>query len=518
MKRVVYVILIAVLFVAPYIFSFFAEREYNGFVKGLTTLLPSDFKVTGKFSRGFFHSTAITEITVPNIAAPLTLTHNINQGPIIFNYIGWYHPSSYIPRHIELALVNTVLATSLGAKDNKDNKDNSDDQNAPQNTIITNVSFSGKSQTIVKIDAQSWKHAQAEIALKGGLVATINTDKQFSNLSGDCNIPVLEYDEFSLTSAQSHFAQVKNVQISFRKASYLAEIMFDFHIEDLAIGEGSSANNKSLDAINNIIISLTTKENKTLLDVSSKITFDKLTHASIVYGPAALSVIYKNMPISFVQDLLSASAALDREKENKLLIKLLTNIPTIQHDLQFKVPLGTFKSSGQFTVGGPKIIGLDMAQLLPTFKASVKLDVSNQLAYSMLANYAEKQLHTKEHDYFMKNATSKEKNPYTLTSDQLHDTVNQWVISILDYLEAQKMLVLQKDHIDVDVEYANQAVTINGKPRTKEELAHVKQLLEVTVPGAPVPVPTVPASVPTAPASVPTAPTPTTAVPESVQK
>jgi len=182
------------------------------------------------------------------------------------------------------------------------------------------------------------------------------------------------------------------------------------------------------------------------------------------------------------------------------MLKLLKASPSVDFNLNFTTTKGGVKFMLTSTIGNKSLTQLDPQSVMSTasFKSSVELD--KNMAYLILAQYLQDEIHNKEKEFFENNKVAA-KNPYTFSDADLQTVVEDFVNNLLDKLLAEKLITENGDKFSTNVEFDKNVLMINGIKIDNDYLTKINTYITFTPNGV--------ASAPAvAPTSAPTNATP----------
>lgn len=477
MKGLIKIILglVVILVIAsPYVAGRMIERDYNKIIARLNVLGKGNVKVVGTFDRGFFSSTAVTNIAVANAPISLHLTHAIKHGPVIFKGI--------MPQGINLG----VITTTFGGEFEKMITDAY--AGKPAYDITSKVSLHGNVNTVINnyplnltlpTGSMSWQ----------GFTALIKTDKELAQISGNISIPSIDYTE-ALTPDLKQSAYFKNIKIDFNDDS-AANSTFNLSIDNAKIISNMSEDMK----LDQFVLGVNRTIINKLMDVTFKMNFSKLFLTNLEYGPLVFSLDIKNIDLKAIQDAqlenIQQPAGM-QQVSGELIPKLLANKISLDLNLSLKTPDGDIAVTSNFVMASAANSG-DSKQVTAGWNGKQNIQVSKKLAYKILVKAAESKIRNLEIMYYMNNPTSKVKNPYTMTPQQLLTVVSDWVTKVIAQLTAQKYVLEQNDTFVTDISIVNGVITVNGIVKAEDDFNKLQSLLEIVPPPAePITVPGTP--------------------------
>lgn len=466
MKKISLILLVLIIVAvgaSPYIAGRIMEKNYYTFINNLNSLSHGQAKFTGKFVRGFFTSTANTMLNINDNPYKLELTHKVQHGPIIFNFNGFANVKSYIPHGPNLG----VITSNFTGEIEKHIKNIYGSNKAYD--IISIVSFAGDIATTITSYPIIAKVGASNINWQGANT-NIETNLNVSTLKYDMAIPLVDYtDELDQNNKQN--LTLSNVDLDIMHVKNLSELL-DFKIKSIKI-----VNNLETYLLgDNIYIKLQQKAESAGEHKDYSAGFTTLSIDGANYGPFAFSITSNNLTDKLLQELLYASMASYRMPQSMLMADMaiiIENKVTFDLILQFTTPEGK--------------INFKMQAVDQTIKQH--LEVGQTLIYRLFALYAEKQIHEREKQYFMNNATSKIPNPYVMPPQILKSTVAKWVKMIIGKLQDEKILIANGDNFIIDAIYSKNELTINAIVKSQTDFDKLHPMLEVMPAVSPPPPP-----------------------------
>ncbi|HSX20200.1 MAG TPA: DUF945 family protein, partial [Gammaproteobacteria bacterium] len=377
MKRILkYLLLIIVVLAAgsPYFAGRIIEKDYNALIDHLNAASQGSAKFVGKYNRGFFSSTATTEVTVQDSYINVQLAHAIKHGPVIFDFQGWTTPKTYMPQRYIFGEIKTKFMGPLEqALENLYGK-------SPAYDITTVITMHGAFNTDINSYPLNTSLGNGKFNWQG-LTANINTTLQLDTIHGTATIPLISYSE--QTAKDNESANVTNLKLDFTHAPAAQNSNFDLSIETASIMNGAQ-NDVSLQKY---VINATRKVTNDVVDMELKTTFDKAAVGDQVYGPFDCDVQMKNLDGKALQAMMQGA---DSAKEyNQHLQELFAKQVTVDGKFTLTTPDGHIAISGHTMLGGPEFNIADA--MTKTLTADEDIQVSKKIVYILLAKYAETQ-------------------------------------------------------------------------------------------------------------------------------
>lgn len=471
--KIVIGLVVVLLVAAPYITGRVIEKDYNEMVQNLNSYIPAEAKatVTGKFNRGIFTSTATTEFHFKNMPQSFQLAHVIHHGPLIFNFIGWLHPSSYIPRGINLGVITTNFTGDV------ENNIQKSYAGKPAYDITTTISFHADVNTV--INSYPITITTGPVSLNWqGMQANIGTDIKLDQINANINLPMVEYTE-SVTPDAKRTAHLEKLQISYQDSSITKVMNVNLSLDSLKVSSGST--NEA--SVQNYVISFDKKVTKDAADIDFKVSLAKFVMDTLQYGPINIDTQLKNVDADALKDYLQEpEAVFEQGGGSAALLKILNKKVAFDYNISGTTPDGSITLKSHSEIGGPNVKALNDKSLSDSYNTTLDMSISKKLAYVILAKYGETQVQNMEALYYMQNPTSKIKNPYTLAPQDLQNTITAWIKKVLDQMVAQKFLVQNGDILTANVVYNAGALTVNGTPKTDADLQQLNSLMVVIQP------------------------------------
>lgn len=506
MKKSIKIVLGIVAIIAlasPYVVGRALEKDFNNFIARVNETGKNDFTMTGKFYRGVFSSTATTELTFKNSYNSVQLAHFIKHGPVIFNFNGWFSPSTYIPRGLKMGQVSTKFTGKI--------QDFIDEIYAkkPAYECITTIAFNGDLNTLFTNYPLTTPIDKGTLNWKGA-TANFNTDKNLEKANLALTMPSFEYTE-TLAPGFTQIANITNIKINFAEVGRGSQTTFKHSLESAKI----STNGKEDASLQGLEVNVDKKITNGKQDLNFDIKFSKLAFSEDVYGPLNFNIKINNWQENALLDYISGQtvqmqlntidqpAALPgqmptppqpilSDASKATLLEALKQKVSIQTDLSFKTPDGDILSKISAEIGDPSITDVSMDQILPTLNIKENFIISKKLVYKSLSYYGENQIKHSEIEYYLKNRTSNITNPYTMTPETLQSTVNDWINKLIAQLTAQNYIVDKEDNFITDITYVNKIITINGTTHTADEIDQLAKLFVVIPAPAAVTTPAIP--------------------------
>jgi len=478
--RILFFLIIVVGIASPFGAGFLIENHYNDMITNLNKAYTGEIVFTGKFQRGFMSSTATTTI-VNSKGVPLeTLQQELRHGPVIFDFKGWLNSSTYMPRGYGLAMIDTQLTGKLGQKLTTIYAEK------PAYNISTMVAFNGDLATTF-INYPLTTQVGVGILKWQGVNGSVNIDKAVTNITGSMLMPSLEYSEQVQPGADTETLQITNFKIDFNKLMSDDSDMLNISLDAFKILNKTS---EEL-GLSNITLMFNKKIINKIEGAELKTTFSKLKIAHHDVGPFLLGVKTNNINsaamLATLQDpttLAAASNKMPPKIPSDQLVAMLITKPMLDADMKITMPEGNIDYTGHIEAGGPNVVKVDAALIIPTIKMSQKIQINSKIVTKLLTHYMEEQVLKNEKMYFINNKTSTITNPWTMTPVQLRSMAEKLTADIINVLKTKQYIIEQNDVISTDVEFANSILTINGVQHTKEDLDQLRIIMEVKPPVA----------------------------------
>lgn len=487
MKKTINAIILLLIVAAaasPYVAGMMLEKNFNRTVAHLNTIYADQYKFTTEYTRGYAKSTAIIHVVEANNPEnKLNLNLNIQHGPVIFEFHGWPNPTTYVPRSYHLAVVTTQL-------DDKVNKIlDGIYAGKPAYAITTLIDFKGNQTTEVKNFPVVVPKDSNEFDW-GGMTATVKSDIDLNFITGELNIAKIAYLQGVDNPQTQKQVAAKNIKITFNYGGVATGEHADMAVENISVLEGISP----VASVDKLSISVSTLKSGDLFKSDILYSADKIMLEKDQYGPLAVQIKFNNFNAKAIQDFAKKQNA-DMSMNASLveMQSILSTSPGVDWDVKFTTPKGKIDFTGSAVVGGKDLKVIDAASVMATADIKLKLNVNQPIVYEFLAQYAEDQLHSKESEFFMQNKDPNIANPYSLSPPDLKNTVEKWIIALLNELKDNKMIIEKDDLISVDAKYLKSQWAINDKLMTDADWKKLQEALIVKVITTPVqPAPDVP--------------------------
>lgn len=484
-------IIVVLLIVSPYFAGKMVENDYNGLIAKLKTQAGNTVKIDGKFERGIFSSTATT--TIVDSSSNTVLVHAIKHGPLIFaNEDGKFR---LYPKIGKIAQVNSSLsaqqekmvATAYG--------------NKQAYRVVTFVSFNGDTETVFTNFPFNMSMSEGTVNWQG-FNGNLTLNKDLTKYNFSIIFPLFDLTENSAVKIETSF---KNIKIEAYKS--------DKDVNDKISISLESANFTSpgehLD-LTSFIVSGSHKTVQKMIDAEISMNFDKLVLTDQEYGPLVFDVNLKNFDASTFNVILTTLAGSSNQTEKMILNqKLQFKIHT-----SFVTPQGKVLFDSEGECGGPGVDAGNLNQLKESTISTGNFQIGEKLLVQVMVLFAEAQINRQERLYYMQHETSQTLNPYTMTDQQKNAIVSIWTRKTLDYLVAQKYLILQDGVYSSKIDVNKGMFTVNGSAKTDADMQKLQEL-KVIVPVERTVVPVAPITpvTPAVPVTTPMATTPSVSAP-----
>ena len=457
----------------PFVTGIVAQKKFNEKIAALNNDLQNlNIKIESSYKRGFFNSLASTDFVFTNQNVKISLEHNITHGPVLLNFKGFADPTSYIPQGYALAKIDSKFIGKAGQKIDQLYKDNTG------YTIITILAFDGKADTMIKNAPLVTAIGHGQVNWQG-LTGDVKVNHDASTINSSMKMPLIEYTETDDGVKQQ--LSISGINFGYAYTRENDNIVLKSSVDNLKIiGAADSDIN-----LNNITFVNSQTILNNLVNLDLDVGFTKLDFDQRTYGPLAFSLQFKNLDASIYRAVMDKNNQAQKQFTPQQTLDLLHKKPTVDLDFKFNTNFGDIIITVKAEIGSPDLKEVNKEEVLKTLNITKHWQVNKKLVYMFLAKYGEDQIHAKEDQYFMQNKSSNIKNPYTMTPEQLQTTVTTWIDNLLQQLAAQNLIVMQDDNVIMDLNFANNVLTINGVQKTPEELNKAKQLLQISVPGAP---------------------------------
>lgn len=489
-------IIVVILIGAPYFAGRILEKDFNGFIAHINEIGKDQVTVVGKYYRGFFSSTATTEITIKNSYTSVQLAHFIKHGPVILNFNGWFSPTSYIPRGFNMGVINTTFTGNIQKfVEMVYGKE-------PGYEITTAISLHGNINTQFNTNPFNKQLGQGQMNWQGSKTF-FDTDRELSKIDGSTSIPIIEYSE-TLAPNLKQAVKINNVKIDFASKGYLQDSL-NVNLDDIKLLNNDTT---ELD-LQTYALVIKRQVTNDILDLEIKKSFKKLVVGNDAYGPLDFTLDFKNVSTKAINLLRQnqEQTVADNAVSDDIMLQFLINKITLAATLKFTTPDGNISGKLDAALGDPKITAVTPEQILPTIVVKQNIQLNKKILYKLLTQFAQNQIKNREVQFYLKNRTSTITNPYTMSPEQRLSVVNAWVTKVVAALTVQKYIVANGDDYVVDIDFSNQKLTVNGLAKAEADVGQLQGLLEV------VPPPAVPAPAPApAPANT-TQPTPALGAP-----
>lgn len=454
-------LLIGVVAASPYVVGTLVEKNYNQMLAQLNKIYDGKVKFTGTYNRGYLDSSAKTEIAVINKPFTVSLSHAIEHGPVIMQ--------GFMPKKLNLAMVNTVVDGAY----NDVLKSLYGDKEAYK--IVTEVTFAGDVLTTITNGALTMPISDGQLTWDGANINLVYT-KDAMKFTGDAVMPRLNYTETDADLTKS--VNIVNIKLSFgNEANSISQFM-NVNVDDVTVMTGQELifTAQKLSFIGN------QKEvnSKTSLDL--KYTFNMLKILADQYGPFNLALKLKNFDAAVLAQMSQeVPVGPNPNISQEQLLKLLADRLTLDIDLKLDTPKGKVDAVADLKVGGKDLTSLDQQMLFNTsdFKADIK--INQAIVYAIMAQYVENRIHAEEVAFVATTTDPTALNPYTLDKITMQAIVQAWVISLLDDLKEQTLILETDTDFTTNIKLEKGIFTINDKPRTMADWEKLKPVFDVTV-------------------------------------
>lgn len=456
----------------PYFTGKMVEKKYEEFIAQLNITNKGQATIIGKFYRGFFSSTATTQISFIDSYQTLQLSHHIKHGPIIIDFAGWTKLNSYIPQGLALAVVNTTL---LGEAQQVI-------ENAyagkPAYDITTKISLKGDINTDIISHPLTYQNENATLIWQGAK-ATIFTSEKLQDMKVVASFPSIEYVEQKNTDKQSIRLMNINADYETKFDTFDAALKFSLGNMKIAHNDVAEFNMDKYEA------TIDRKTTNNLMNMLCSFKFDKLSLGKNEFGQFNFTLNIKNLHAESMRVILRQPATVEYKNAQMItetFLVVLNNKFNLDMNLDMNTPDGKFIIKGNADIGGPEVKTLSPEQITPTINANAEAQISSKLFQTLMTKFAEDQIHEMEALYFMANKTSSVANPYTMTPEVMQSTISTWLGGLITKLVTQKYLVQSDDMLSTKISYAQDALTINDVPKTSVDLDSLQAMFIVVTP------------------------------------
>lgn len=475
-KKLVKVILGLILIAAissPYFAGRTIENQYHDFIVNAAEFGKDYVIITGKFTRGFFASTAVTEIKLKNSFNSIQLVHSIKHGPVIFDFKSATSPASYIPQAYKLASIKTEFAGALQKQIQDLYK------SKPAYEMLTTVDYNKNVNTDIKIMPLQKDSTDKAYKLNwsGGKINILN-DVELNKAKFSMSMPSLKYDEYNKSNVINYVMDNTALDIEVEKSWNLK---LKFAIENVKISDKE----KNFVDLQKYALSVEKKDNNNVTSLVINNNFTKMVLEGDVYGPFDFNLKLDNWDsetIKKVFELSQNQEAVTLATKDPNILALIKKVMSIDVDFKLTTPEGDISWQSDMQVGGNSITQIDPIQIKATLVLVQKVQISKNLLYTVLTTYARKQIANREAMYYLQNRTSTVVNPYTLTNDQLTVTINNWINKLIEQLIAQNYILQKDDSYITDVKLEKNVMTINGVVKTDDDMKQMQNMMEVIPP------------------------------------
>lgn len=474
-------LLIIVVGVAPWGVGMLVEQRYNEIYDHLSKVRGKDFQITTEYTRGYLISLAKTEITHVPTGQKVSFIDTIHNGPLIFNFTSWSDPKSYIPVDYKLAAIDTRLIgpAQQALQDMYGDK--------PAYDIHSTIAFDGSVVSVAKLLPLHKSEHGIDFDWDGATY-TVNINSDYTNFTADLVIPVATF------TAGNNVMKFSNITAQHTHDLLAHTNTFNFVLADATAHEGDTSTfelkNAAIKGNGALVNDLMTGE--------LTFTFDMLNTASEKYGPGSLNIKSKNINLTLA-DELSAAQETNDETDQKL-VQLLNSTPTFDVTLKETLPQGDVNMVTHIEVGGPDLKDVKDGAIYKTLKLTLDAKAAIAIVDFILTSYLENEVQTKQTLYFIMNKDKPDAapNPYLMSDDEMHkfaaDTIAKWK----QYLVDNKFVTESGTDYMINVQIADEKVTINGQEKTPDDMQKLQDSMEINIaPVAP------PAPATTAPATTP---------------
>lgn len=215
-------------------------------------------------------------------------------------------------------------------------------------------------------------------------------------------------------------------------------------------------------------------------------------------------------------DELSTAQEATDETDQKL-VQLLNSTPTFDVTLKDTLPQGDLNMVTHIEVGGPDLKDVKDGAIYKTLKLTLDAKAAVAIVEFILNSYIEGEVQNKQAMYFImnKDKANAAPNPYVMSDDQLHKYAADLIAKWKQYLVDNKFVTQSDSDYVINVQIADEKVTVNGQEKTADDLQKLQDAMEVNIEpvAAPAPATTAPATAPATATPDTGATSPSTATP-----